>query len=276
MFPVLGFYAVSVNFMPLLEPVFMIAFLIILPWLVVRALAFNARNSAYRNIRFDFDSTYGEAAKIFLLFGLLLNLVTLGLAYPYFIYRLNRFQVENGAFGSTRFDFKASGGDFYKVFLKALGLVVLAVVAFMALGPLFGLGLNAPVDPQAPVSPEAMLLMLLLPMLLILPFYFYIGAYIRTTIANLVMNNVRPGKHRLASNLRTSVMCWLYLSNSVAILLSLGLLIPWARIRMARYRAESLALEAHGSLDDFLAGEARAVRATGEEMSDMLDVDFAI
>ena len=71
-------------------------------------------------------------------------------------------------------------------------------------------------------------------------------------------------------------MCWLYFSNSVAILLSLGLLIPWARIRMARYRAESLKLEARGSLDDFLAGEARAVRATGEEMSDMLDFDFAI
>ena len=171
-FAVLGFYVVSVNFMPLLEPVFMIAFLIILPWLVVRALAFNARNSAYRNIRFNFDSTYGEAAKIFLLFGLLLNLVTLGLAYPYFIYRLNRFQVENSAFGSTRFDFKAGGGDFYKVFLKALGLVVLAVVAFMALGPLFGPGLNGPVDPRAPASPEAILLMQLLPMLLVLPFYF--------------------------------------------------------------------------------------------------------
>jgi len=273
-FAVLGFYVVSVNFMPLLEPVFLIAFLIILPWLVVRALAFNARNSAYRNIRFDFDSTYLEAAKVFFLFGLL-TLVTLGLAYPYFVYRLNRFRVENAAFGSTRFDFDVGCGAFYKVYLKALGLVVLAVVAFVVLGSFFGLDSNAPVDPQAMASPAAML-MLLVPMLLVLPFYFYIGVYIGTTIANLVMDRVRPGRHQLASNLKTSVMCWLYFSNFVGILLSLGLLIPWARIRVARYRAECLQLEAHGSLDDFVAGEARNVRATGEEMSDMLDLDFAV
>ena len=38
-------------------------------------------------------------------------------------------------------------------------------------------------------------------------------------------------------------MFWLYLSNTLAILFSIGLLIPWARIRMARYRLSRLVLE---------------------------------
>src|SRR5882762_10043591 len=34
-----------------------------LPWLLVKALSFNARNSAYRGLRFDFEATPGQAAR---------------------------------------------------------------------------------------------------------------------------------------------------------------------------------------------------------------------
>lgn len=273
-FAVLALYVISVNFQPMVEPLFWLVFLIALPWLVVRAMAFNARNSAYRNIRFDFDSTYGEAAKVFLLYGLLAFL-TLGLAYPYFIYRLNRFQVANSAFGATRFGFDTGAGAFYKIYLKAIGLVILAAVAFVGLGSFIGVSPDMLANQQAGASPAGLLL-LLVPMFLFLPFYLFVGVYIRTTVSNLVMNHARPAEHDLVSTLRTPVMCWLYVSNFVVILLSIGLLIPWAKIRLARYRAECLELNVQGSLDVFVAGEARQVRATGEELSDMLDLDFAL
>src|SRR6267143_1839129 len=37
-----------------------------LPWLLVKSLSFNARNSAYRGLRFDFEATPGQAARIYL------------------------------------------------------------------------------------------------------------------------------------------------------------------------------------------------------------------
>ncbi len=57
--------------------------------------------------------------------------------------------------------------------------------------------------------------------------------------------------------------------------LTLGLYTPWAQIRLARYRLQGLELEAHGSLDHFVADAAAPIpAATGEEISSLLDVDF--
>ena len=44
------FYSVISEFFPLAGGVLSLLFLLILPWLVIRALTFNARNSAYRNM----------------------------------------------------------------------------------------------------------------------------------------------------------------------------------------------------------------------------------
>ncbi len=65
-----------------LQIVLGLVFAIAFPWLLVRSLAFNARNTAYRNIRFHFDGQYLDALKLFALCAALV-LVTLGLAYPY-------------------------------------------------------------------------------------------------------------------------------------------------------------------------------------------------
>ena len=71
-------------------------------------------------------------------------------------------------------------------------------------------------------------------------------------------------------------MLWLYLSNAIAILVSLGLLVPWASVRMARYRVDNLELLAAGDLDDFVAIEQEKVGAAGEEISEFFDVDVGI
>ena len=76
--------------------------------------------------------------------------------------------------------------------------------------------------------------------------------------------------------MQTGQLFWLYLSNTVLIVVTLGIFIPWAHVRMAQYRFERLALEVHGSLDEFIAGESRPSGATGEEISDMFDVDLGL
>ncbi len=71
-------------------------------------------------------------------------------------------------------------------------------------------------------------------------------------------------------------MLWLYLSNAAAILFSLGLLIPWAQIRMSRYRLSQLTLLATSDLDRFVAKEQEAVTAAGEEIADFFDFDVGL
>jgi uncharacterized membrane protein YjgN (DUF898 family) len=58
--------------------------------------------------------------------------------------------------------------------------------------------------------------------------------------------------------------------------ISLGLLIPWASIRMARYKLDNLKLLAADELDGFIAAEEEKVGAVGEEISDFFDFDVGI
>lgn len=269
-------YYITLQFLPLAEPVFLLLFMVALPWLVVRALMFNARNSSYRNVRFGFRSNYLEAAKVFIGMPLLVVL-TLGLFYPYFMYRQKSFVVNNSGFGTAGFDFRAEAGSFYEIYLKAFGMLVLIAVLFAfvlpALAPV-AIGQDMGSTEQAPGAGQ--LTLGLLPLLLMVPLYMLFFTYIQTATTNLVFNKSLLQDHQLQSTLSVGRMFWIYLTNFLAVVCSLGLLIPWASIRIARYRFENLSLQTAGSLDEFVAEERDQVRATGEELAEAFDVDLGL
>ncbi|MGH8764352.1 MAG: DUF898 family protein, partial [Burkholderiales bacterium] len=66
-----------------------LAVAITLPWIIQRALQFNARNSAYRSLRFGF---HGRKAEVFgvLVAGSLLLMATLGFGYPLYLWMKRR------------------------------------------------------------------------------------------------------------------------------------------------------------------------------------------
>jgi uncharacterized membrane protein YjgN (DUF898 family) len=66
----------------------------------------------------------------------------------------------------------------------------------------------------------------------------------------------------------------LYLVNTLAILCSAGMLIPWAMIRLARYRASRLTLLSAGNLDTFAAAHAPDESAAGSEVDSVFDIDI--
>ena len=103
-----------------------------------------------------------------------------------------------------------------------------------------------------------------------------LGVYVRTEFLNLRWNNTSLGEHRFESRLDWKWMVWLYLSNGLAILATLGLAVPWAQVRMLRYRLDSTTLIAHGSLDDFVASIEAEQSATGAELAQALDLDLDI
>ena len=61
----------------------------------------------------------------------------------------------------------------------------------------------------------------------------------------------------------------------IGIVLTLGVFIPWARVRTARYRIERLSLRAQGEgLDSFVAGQLEEVGTVGGEFGDVLAIDI--
>lgn len=125
-------YNVLAGFNPILALVLLVAFMAALPWIITRGMMFNARNSSHRGLRFDFDGKYGQAFLIFVLFPILI-VVSLGLALPFVMQRINKFVFEHHKFGTSRFETAATVKAFYMIYLKLLG-VLLLLGAFMSLG----------------------------------------------------------------------------------------------------------------------------------------------
>jgi uncharacterized membrane protein YjgN (DUF898 family) len=273
-------YSVVVKLYPMSAPAFGVAFFIALPWLIVRSLAFNAHNSAYRNLRFHFERNYAKAIAVFAGLALLIPF-TLGLILPYYAYRQKKFIIDHSGYGSSQYALDVGPGKFYGVYFKALGMLLLLValggVAAALLFPQMAgaLARSSSMGVHA-TNPRAAGALVGALMICIVAAYLVVFAYVQTAIANLTWNHTTIAGHRFRSSLGIARMIWLYLSNSIAIALSLGLLIPWARIRMARYRLDNLALIPHGSFDDFVAGEQENLSATGEELGEFFGVDISL
>lgn len=257
-----GLYSIASNISQILAVVLMFVMFGLLPWVVVRSRIFNLRNSSHRNIRFGFNPDYREAYRVFLWWQLLIPL-TLGIIAPYVIYRQKRFLVEQSSYGTARFGFNATSRDYYRVFKPLFILIPLLLISFASLASL---------GPAAGNNPLA----IIVPTILFPVVYIVAMVYMPTALANLTWNSTSIGSHRFVSTLRARDIAWIQISSAVAILLSLGMLAPWAAVRLARYRLDRLKLTGTGDLAIVTAAAAEAASATGEELGDMLGYDFGL
>jgi uncharacterized membrane protein YjgN (DUF898 family) len=264
-FIIFGGYVFSGHFFPKVQLAFALLIGLIAPWMIVRGLRFHARYSAWRSLNFRFVGSYGDAYVCYLLLLLLIPF-SLGLAYPYVKARQRQFMVTGHRFGGKEFNFLATPGDFYPPYLIAMGLGIVWWFGVTAASVSY-------IMSSSHTSPPAQWQIFTM-VGLIYAGFFLIGIFVSSRIANLVYNNTQLDSHRLRSSLRARDLVVLYVGNTLAIICSLGMLIPWAMVRMARYRASRLVLLASGDLDSFVAVASAEEGATGAEMDVLFDVDI--
>lgn len=266
-------YSVATRLALITSPLFLIAFVLVLPWIVVRAALFNASNTTYRHIRLDFDKNYREAYKVFV--GLLLLIpLTLGIIYPYYAFRRKKFILDHSGYGGNRFSLDVEAGKFYGVYLRAMGMLIAGLLVMGTLVALLGVaGVNAAETGKVPSAG----LFAFLPLVMVSTTYFFGIVYLQTAVTNLTWNHTTIAGNRFRSTLHFGRMLWLYFSNLIVIACTLGLFAPWARIRSARYRFENLTVLASSDLDDFMARTQKAqTNATGEELGEVFGVDIGL
>jgi uncharacterized membrane protein YjgN (DUF898 family) len=274
-------YLAAEAFQPPLAAAMLLALVPLVPWVVNRAAAFNLRYSSYRGLRFHFDGRYGEAFKVYVLWTLVMFL-TLGLLYPSMQWRRRRFLVDNARYGRSPFHFDGEVGWFYIVYvvgsLVFSGVLLAALVAALVGG--VGAALLASGTGTDPADAGELGGILLGTLMLLL--YAAMGlvavvihAAMQAMIANYVWQHTRTADVTFDLRLEVLPVVWIQASNIVAIAASLGLLIPWARVRMVRYRLSRFSLLAvPADLDRFFAAEREAVTATGDELGEVLDLDL--
>jgi uncharacterized membrane protein YjgN (DUF898 family) len=239
-------YSLAQHVVPLLSLVLALVVLALLPWIIQRALQFNARNSLHRNVRFGFN---GGKMQIFgvLLVAALLVPVTLGIGYPWYLAMKRRLFVDNSRYGSQRFAFSATTGDYYRGAMK----LSLAFFGFLA-GSIVTLGIG------------------------LLPLYLLLRAYAEVVLARLAWRNTALEEIRFDCGWTVGGLFGLYFVNALGVLLSLGLLAPWAAIRTARYKLERMTLQSPQGPAKFLAAVEQDVGAVGDEAGELLGFDFGL
>ena len=310
---VFAIYWICTEFLPEYALWALSALILLFPFIMVTAMSFRMRNTAYRNIRFYFRPDYWGAYSLFMLpLGVIIILMSviyllitggefwtqieqatngevrktdylfpaLSLSLlpvvPYIDYLRRRFIVEHTQYGTVKGQFQARARSFYNIYL-------IAFLLFVALGTVFGVimgvlvtvvSLAAGGEPT-PEQLGSMAVWLFAGVLIFYAFAFFVVGYLQAALTNVTLSNTILGPVLLSSELRGRHIGWLYLSNTLAIIASAGMLIPWSRIRMARYIAAHTMYRDYG-LDQVCAQAQSDRSAIGEEIGDMFDFDFGL
>ena len=161
----------------------------------------------------------------------------------------------------TPFDAPVSG--FYKAYLGLLVMLGLgfAAVVWVVMGAREegDLGMGAALAP-----------------LVLYPYFLCVTWIFMAGIQNVVWNNTQLGAHRFRSTMTFRGLAFLYVTNTLAIVCTLGLFIPFATVRALRYRLECTSLLVAGSLDDIAAGQRAEIGAIGDGAADLGGIDLAL
>lgn len=262
-------YSISTQIYPFAILVWYLIFAAFIPWLINSSLRFTARNSSYRNIRFNFTGAYLEAFIAYVLWAMVAG-ATLGLLYPRARKARDYFYINHHTYGGRSFETEFSTGRIYLIYLAGLGILFGGFIAVsMAVGAL-ATAKVIPKDIVGPVIPVAM-------GLVFFAIYTLMSVFIDVLVFNLSLNGTMlDKKHKLRSRVSPWRMAWIKITNSLLTLFTIGIFYPWARIRAARYQTTRLSLIAASDLDEFTAEVTESQSAIGEEVAGFFDLGIGL
>ncbi|PHV12749.1 YjgN family protein [Chitinimonas sp. BJB300] len=251
---------------------FLLLLFVASPFLITRALRFRLGMTSYRNLRFGFTGSIGDAAVNYLLLPMLL-LPTLMLALPSVTHQQRKWVLDHARYGQQQFDLKPAVGGWYRAYFCALGsFIIFTICMFILIGVgIVSIGMSAKTgaNPLLSFVPLASYIVMLAAYTTILR---TLGGWLH----KLVFERLTLGELHFSPNYRVTELFSLHLINSLALFFSLGLAYPWIRIRTTRYMVERLSLYAPAGLNAFIATTQGKTSAAGEEIADMFDVDIGL
>ena len=269
-------YTLSAVVIPVSIGLWILLLGVALPWLAYSSIRFNARNTSWRNVRFNFNATYFEA---FIAYGVWsVAAIALPFLIPYTRRVHDYFYVNHHRFGGRPFETQFSAGRIYAIYMIGFVLIVgfltvllgstAAIVVVTTRLHEYTKNIHLPIDEGS------------IPLIITLLFgmgTLFLGSFVTTMVINLsISNTVFDGVHRLSSTASPFRVAWIVLTNTLLTLLTLGLFYPFARIRLARYRVGRYALSAATDLDEFTSEALEQQSAIGQEIAGFFDFGFGL
>ncbi len=276
---------IALNGLVNLHPLFFVLFipyLIALPWAINKSLAFSARMTSYRNIRFNFAGNYWSAAGIFV--GMpVLAAMSGGLLAPIASQMSSNYLGRNTGYGSAKFFTDAPVPALYANLGVTILFVLLASLILGGIGFAVGGGIAGMVslfaEANDEIEPEKFFTAVIIVAIIIgiyasffLAYFFYAAG-----VRNIAYNSSQlDGKHRLGSSLGRRRYVWILVSNLFVSIFTLLMMRPWAAIRTWRYLAANTKIAVAGTFDSIVETAAPQGNVAAAEFFDIEGIDFGL
>ena len=280
----IGFF----EFVPFIGPALAVIIIIAgIPYVLNRSIGFKARFLAWRDVRFDWQGSYGKAFLIFTILPLL-SFFTLGLAQPVAARALRKHYADNHAFGAASFSADLSLGSYYLALLKAILFFIIITLllggpaGFLGLATLTELGLFEITSVEEltlifAFLTQAQQLMLVLPIVAAIFAFYMASSFYLALSRHIMVNNLRlHGGIRFRSKLSGFRFAMIMLTNLFINILTLGFAYPYTIIRRYRYLVESIEIRPIANMAGFIDHQQKSGFSVFEEASDIegLSIDI--
>ncbi len=210
------------------------------PWALRLHWRSSRESMAYDGVRFSFRASVYDTALLLVCCPPLLLFLPFS---PLGLFLAHRLLVNNTHYDKEAFRFHGTIAHYYEPFavviFSCIGLLLIGYALYLSLA---GALLNIP-GSWVPIILCALLVSAL-----------WATAYVLTSTRNLLFSSIwLSDQHRFVSDQRSLSMMWVLATGWLATLLSLGLMWPWSRVRLARYRAEHLVVLPHSARDAAIA-----------------------
>jgi uncharacterized membrane protein YjgN (DUF898 family) len=177
----------------------------------------------------------------------------------------------NIGYGKTTSLFRGEAGRFYGIYIRAffmiLALPFIGGILFAVFGAAtFSGGGGAP--SAAAIFGFVVLYGAFLLLATLVQQYIYASTF------NYSWGNTKLGPITLDVNLSARSLAWIRFTNVLAIIFSLGLMAPWAKVRRARYVLDQTAAVLPADMGAFQAVEGTQEGAVGDTAADFFDWDI--
>lgn len=258
---------------PVLAVVLAFLFLLASPWLIVQSLKFNMRMTSYRNVRFAFHGDYLGAFKYFVLLPVL-ALFTLYLAMPWVLKKIDRYICSNTSFAGQKMQINTDTSSYYIAVLVAMAAVMGVITLMIIVGAVL-VGVMAATG----IADAGVATVLVTAAVFVLYFFAFTlsGAIYHSMIRNHIFERTElPGIAKFKSEMQVMPYLWLTVTNLLAIIFSLGLAYPWAKVRKAAYLASVTTIAVYPQADSLVDQVQQSSNAFGEEAAGLFDIDVSL
>ncbi len=268
------------------------------PFIIRMSLRFKFRMAAYRNVTFNFKASVFSAYWLFMLLPLIafasvgliqfaavqgwihngwmvLAVFVLFSLIPLMSKMVDTFIYANAMFGNKPFKTQIKASKYYLATLASAGLGFGLMIVFgIVMAVVFGV--SAATFQGASSMGANFIIGYTIAILMYLVVILTVSSLYTAWIRNHVYGNTEiEDVCRFESNVETMDLVYLRLTNLVMTIFTLGLAIPWVKVRTAHFFASATQVEILSGADSVVDRRSQS-SAIGEEVADVFDFDIGI